>query len=82
MEVEVRPDSCLTLNPAEQGPRALLGTPSTVSVFKSDTEAPVLGQQQWDAVHARRARGHHPARRARELEPAEGPVSHVGAQRT
>ena len=39
---------------AAQGPRALCCAGATVPVFKEDTEAPVLGQQQWEAVHERR----------------------------
>jgi hypothetical protein len=30
---------------------------ATVCMFQQDTEAPVLGQQQWEAVHERRGRG-------------------------
>jgi len=37
-------------------------------VFKVDTEAPVLGQQQWESVHERRARGHSVSAIARELD--------------
>jgi hypothetical protein len=39
-----------------------------VAVFDEDTEAPVLGQQQWQAVHERRARGHSISAITRELE--------------
>ena len=36
---------------AAQGPRALRSAAATtVPVFNEDTEAPVLGQQQWEAV--------------------------------
>lgn len=56
MEVEVRPaaepDECC----------------ATVPVFNEDTEAPVLGLQQWEAVHERRARGHTISAIARELD--------------
>lgn len=51
-EIAAAIDEC-----AEQGPRALLGAAATVPVFPQDTEEPVLGQQQWEAVHERRARG-------------------------
>lgn len=68
MEEEVRPieesgDGC-----AAQGPRALGSTAATVPVFLQDTEAPVLGQQQWEAVHERRSRGRSISAIARELE--------------
>ncbi len=57
MEVDVQPvletdESC-----AAQGPRALCCAGATVPVFNENTETPVLGQQQWEAVHERRARG-------------------------
>jgi transposase len=41
---------------------------ATVPVFQEDTEAPVLGQQQWEAVHERRARGQSVSAISRELE--------------
>lgn len=68
MEVEVRPavepdDGC-----AAQGPRALCSAPATVPVFQQDMEAPVLGLQQWEAVHERRSRGRSISAIARELE--------------
>lgn len=53
---------------AAQGPRALGGAAATVPVSKLDAEAPVLGQQQWDAVHERRARGQSLSAISRELE--------------
>jgi transposase len=37
-------------------------------VFQEDTEAPVLGQQQWEAVHERRSRGQSISAIARDLE--------------
>ncbi|MFN7426374.1 MAG: IS21 family transposase [bacterium] len=69
MDVEVR----LAVEPeagcAAQGPRALgSAAPATVAVFKADTEAPVLGQQQWEAVHERRSRGQDISAIARELD--------------
>lgn len=67
MEVEVRSDSCLMRNPPEQGPQAVLGTPATVPVFKTGTEAPVLGQQQWEEVHLRRSRGQSISAISREV---------------
>lgn len=45
MEVEVRPTDVSE------------GSCATVRVFQQDTEPPVLGQQQWQAVHERRGRG-------------------------
>ena len=59
MEVdEVRADDVSDDDCAVQGPRALHSGLATVPVFQEDTEAPVLGQQQWEAVHERGARGH------------------------
>ena len=68
MEVEVRPafepdESC-----AAQGPRALCCAAATVPVSREDMEAPVLAQQQWEAVHERRARGQNISAISRELE--------------
>ncbi len=68
MEVEDRPavepdESCVA-----QGPRALCNAGATVPVFTQDTEAPVLGQQQWEAVHQRRARGQSISAISRDLE--------------
>ncbi|KWT72432.1 transposase [Variovorax sp. WDL1] len=37
-------------------------------MFNEDTEALVLGQQQWEAVHERRARGQSISAISRELE--------------
>jgi hypothetical protein len=45
MELEVRPAAV-----PDDGCAA-----ATMPVFKEDTEAPVLGQQLWEAVHERRA---------------------------
>ena len=44
MEVEVR------------APVGLREDCATVAVFNADTEAPVVGQQQWDVVHGLRSR--------------------------
>jgi hypothetical protein len=44
------------------------GVAATVAVFVKDTQAPVLGQQQWDAVHQGHARGLRVSAIARELE--------------
>jgi transposase len=68
MEEEVRPavepaDGC-----AAQGPRALGCAGATVPVSREDAEAPVLAQQQWEAVQQRRARGQSISAIARELE--------------
>jgi transposase len=68
MEVELRPAIEPDETCAAQGPRALCGAAATVPVFKEDTEAPVLGQQQWEAVHERRARGQSISAISRELE--------------
>lgn len=53
---------------AAQGLRALCSPGATVSVFKQDTEAPVLGQQQWEPVHQRRTQGQSLSAIARKLE--------------
>lgn len=53
---------------AAQGPRALGSASATVAVFKADTEAPVLGQQQWESIHERRARGHSVSAIARDMD--------------
>jgi transposase len=68
MEVEVRPavepdESCAPL-----GPWALCRAAATVPVFQQDMEAPVLGLQQWEAVHERQSRGQSISVIARELE--------------
>lgn len=68
MEEEVRPVKQPDEGCAAQGPRALCSAGATVPVFKQDTEAPVLGQQQWEAVHQRRAQGQAISAIARELE--------------
>lgn len=41
---------------------------ATVPVFQKNTEAPVLGQQQWETVHERRSRGQSISAIAREME--------------
>lgn len=51
-----------------QGPRALCLASATVPVSLEDMEAPVLGQQQWQAVHARRAVGETISAIARGLD--------------
>lgn len=69
MEVEVRPAAEPDESCAAQGPRALCSAATaTVPVSQEDMEAPVLGQQQWQAVHQRRARGDSISVIARELE--------------
>jgi len=68
MEEEVRSADVPAEGCAAQGPRALCSAAVTVPVFKLDTEAPVLGQQQWESVHERRARGHSVSAIARELD--------------
>jgi len=68
MEVEVRPAYEPDEGCAAQGPRALCSAVARVPVFKQDAEAPVLGQQQWEAVRERRARGQSISAISRELE--------------
>lgn len=68
MEEEVRATAVPAEVCAAQGPRALCSAAATVPVFPEDTEAPVLGRQQWEAVHERRAAGHSVSAIARQLE--------------
>ena len=68
MEVEVRPAVEPDEGCAAQGPRALCSAAATVPVSKEDAEAPVLGQQQWEAVRERRARGQSISAISRELD--------------
>ncbi|MDN8618961.1 IS21 family transposase [Variovorax ginsengisoli] len=68
MEVEVRSSVISHDGCAAQGPRALGSAAATVPVFIQDTEAPVLGQQQWEAVHERRAAGYNLSAIARDLQ--------------
>jgi hypothetical protein len=68
MEEEVRPANEPDEGCAAQGPRALCSAAATVPVSKQDAEAAVLGQQQWEAVHERRARGQSLSAISRELE--------------
>lgn len=53
---------------AAQGPRALGSEVATVTGLTPDTEDVVIGQQQWEAIHARRANGQGISALARELE--------------
>ena len=68
MEVEVRPAVGPDGSCAAQGPRALCSAAATVPVFQQDTGAPMLGQQQWEAVHERRSEGRSISAIARELD--------------
>lgn len=68
MEEEVRPVIEPDEGCAAQGPRALCSAAATVPVSREDAEAPVVGQQQWEVVHERRARGQSVSGIARELE--------------
>lgn len=68
MEEEFREIEALLEDCAVQGPRALDGAAATVPVFPQDTEEPVLGQQQWEAVHERRSQGRTISAIAREME--------------
>jgi hypothetical protein len=67
MEVEDRAALEPHGNCAAQGPRALCSAGATVAVFNEDTEAPVVGQQQWEAVHELRSLGSHISAIARQL---------------
>lgn len=68
MEEEANPSGLSVDGFAGQGPWALARPGATVPVFSRDTEAPVLGQQQWEAVHGRWAQGHSISAIARDLE--------------
>ncbi len=68
MEVEVRAADESEVRCAAQGPRALGSAAAAVSLIGADMEAPVLGQQQWEAVRDRRQEGHSISAIARELE--------------
>jgi hypothetical protein len=67
MEVEVRPADESEMGCTAQGPRALCCAAAAVPLFGADMEAPVLGQQQWEAVHDRRREGHSISAIARDL---------------
>ena len=68
MAEEDRDDVVQVEECAMQGPRALHGEAATVAVFPQDTEEPVLGQQQWEAIHERYGQGLSQSAIARELE--------------
>ena len=68
MEVEDRPAVVPVETGDAQGPRALCIASDTVPMSREDMEAPVLGQQQWEAVHVRHARGENISAIARELD--------------
>lgn len=68
MEEEFRDVSAVVQDCAGAGPRAGACAAATVPVFNKDTEEPVLGRQQWEAVHERRSRGQSVSAIARELE--------------
>jgi len=53
---------------AAQGPRALSSAAATVPGSIPDAEAILIGQQQWEAIHACRARGHSVSAIAREFD--------------
>jgi transposase len=53
---------------AAQGPRALCSEAATVSGSNPDTEGIVIGQQQWQAIHERRAAGQSISAIAREMD--------------
>jgi hypothetical protein len=57
MEEDIREIAASVEDCAAQGPRALVSAAATVPVFERYTEEPVLGQQQWEAVHERHSRG-------------------------
>src|SRR4029079_3085552 len=64
MEVEDR----MAEEVVAQGPRALCNAPSTVSGSNSDTEGNLIGQQQCQAIHERRAAGQSISAIARDLD--------------
>lgn len=69
MEEESRETAAPTEGRAAQGPRALgCAAAATVPVLERDTEAPVLGQQQWESIHERRSGGQSISAIARELQ--------------
>lgn len=68
MEVEDLPAGMPDESCEAQGPRALCLASATVPMSQEDVEAPVLGQQQWEAVHLRHARGENVSAIARELD--------------
>ena len=53
---------------APPAPRPWARASATVSVSPQDMEAAVLGQQQWEAIHARHARGENISAIARDLD--------------
>lgn len=68
MEVEVQAASGPDVKCSAQGLQALCREATTVAGSTHDTEAPVLGQQQWQAVHERKARGLSISAISRELD--------------
>ena len=68
MDEEVRPAREPDEDCAVQGPRALYSAAVTVPVSREDAEAAVLGQQQWETIHERRAQGQSISAIARELD--------------
>jgi hypothetical protein len=48
--------------------RVTCGDSATVPEFLEDAEAPMLGQHQWEAVHARHAQSQSVSAIARELD--------------
>ena len=53
---------------AAQGPRALCRAAATVPGSNPDAEGSLIGQQQWQAIHQRRAAGQNISAIARELD--------------
>jgi transposase len=53
---------------AAQGPRALCSAAATVPGLNPDAEGSLVGQQQWQAIHERRAAGQTVSAIARELD--------------
>ncbi len=68
MEEEVQGIAAAIEDCAVQGPRALDCAAATVPVFSQVTEEPVLGLQQWEAVHERCSQGLSISAIARELD--------------
>jgi hypothetical protein len=58
----------LTEGFAAQGPRALCSAAATVPGSNLDAEESLVGQQQWQAIHTRRAAGQSISAIARDLD--------------
>ncbi|HSB23297.1 MAG TPA: IS21 family transposase [Burkholderiaceae bacterium] len=67
-ERKMEQEDRLTEGFAAQGPRALCSEAATVPGSNSDTEGNLIGQQQWQAIHDRRAGGQSISAIAREMQ--------------